>query len=222
MWSTTMFYKNRNYGIEMQELASTSVVYPKEWETQIETLELKVLERHCDEWSEVAQKFHATLPQNYIVKIERIQNKWLWEKYYQHRDRMKRKNHGVINEMLLFHGTRNTLPNTIYQDEEGFDTRFGRAGMWGNGNYFAVNASYSNDYAHCSLNGTRQMFLVKVLTGRSIKLEPDNTLRIPPIVQGNLRYDTVNGETNGSQVYIAYSNDKAYPFYLISYNKIAS
>ena len=209
----------------MQELASTSVVYPKEWETQNETLELKVLERHCNEWSEVAQKFRATLPQKYIVKIERIQNKWLWEKYYQHRDRMKRKNDGVINEKLLFHGTRNTLPSTIYQDEEGFDMRFGRVGMWGNGNYFAVNASYSDDYAHRLPDGTQQMFLAKVLTGRSTELQPDNKIRLPPVIQpavkGNLRYDTVNGETNGSRVYIAYSNDKAYPFYLISY-KIGS
>jgi len=99
--------------------------------------------------------------------------------------------------------------------------RFGRAGMWGNGNYFAVNASYSDNYAYSSSDGTKQMFLAKVLTGRSIKLKSDKSLRMPPVinpsVKGNMRYDTVNGYTNGSEVFIAYSNDKAYPFYLISY-----
>ena len=209
---------NKNYGIQMQELASNNVMYPEEWEAQNKTLELKVLKRHCNEWSEVARKFHATLPQTSIVKIERIQNKWLWEKYYQHCDRMKRKNEGVINEKLLFHGTRNTPPSSIYKDEEGFDMRFGRAGMWGTGNYFAVNASHSDDYAHRLPDGTHQMFLAKVLTGRSIELQPDSTLRLPPPRQGNLRYDTVNGETNGSQVFITYSSDKAYPFYLITYS----
>ena len=168
----------------MQELVSSNVAYPEEWETQNKILELKVLERYCNEWSKVAQKFRATLPQKYIVKIERIQNEWLWEKYYRHRDRMKRKNNGVINKMLLFHGTRNTLPSTIYQDEEGFDMRFGRTGMWDIGNYFAVNASYSDDYAYRSLDGMRQMFLAKFLTGRSIELQLDNTLRLPPILQG--------------------------------------
>ena len=207
----------------MQEMASNkevsfNVSYPDEWEPQNTDIELKLLKKHSEEWLKVARKFHDTLPHKYIVKIERIQNKWLWEKYYQHRDRMKRKNDGVINEERLFHGTRKTLPSSIYQDEEGFDMRFGRAGMWGNGNYFAVNASYSDGYAHRSPDGTRQMFLATVLTGRSIELQPDNKLRLPPIVQGSSRYDTVNGETNGSQVYIAYSNDKAYPFYLISYN----
>ena len=207
----------------MLEMASNkevsfNVSYPDEWESQNKDIELKLLKKHSKEWLKVSKTFHATLPHKYIVKIERIQNKWLWEKYYQHCDRMKRKNNGVINEKLLFHGTRKIQPSSIYQDEEGFDMRFGRAGMWGNGNYFAVNASYSDNYAHHLPDGTRQMFLAKVLTGRSIELQPDNTLRLPPTMQGNLRYDTVHGETKGSQVYIAYSNDKAYPFYLISYN----
>ena len=100
--------------------------------------------------------------------------------------------------------------------------RFGRAGMWGNGNYFAVNASYSNNYAYHLPDGTKQMFLAKVLTGYSIELQPSSSLRMPPIrksvISENMRYDTVTGRTNGSKVYIAYSNDKAYPFYLISYN----
>ena len=96
--------------------------------------------------------------------------------------------------------------------------KFSRAGMWGNGNYFAVNASYSDEYAYRRPDGTQQMILAKVLTGKSIKLPPDNRLRLPPIMQGNGRYDRVNGETNGSRVCITYSNDKAYPFYLISYN----
>ena len=217
--------------MEMQEMASSNeaffslesnMSYPNEWEPQNKNLELKLLERHSQEWSKVAQKFHDTLPLKYIVKIERIQNIWLWEKYYQHCDRMKRKCGGEVNEKQLFHGTRNTPPSSIYMDEEGFDMRFSRTGMWGIGNYFAVKASYSDMYAHCLSDGTHQMFLAKVLTGKSIELPPDDTLRVPPIIQpsveGNLRYDTVNGETKGSKVYVTYSNDKAYPFYLISYN----
>ena len=101
--------------IEMQEMASNNEVsfnvsYPNEWEAQNEDIELKLLPRHSKEWSKVSQKFHATLPRKYIVKIERIQNKWLWEKYYQHCHRMKRKNDGEINEQLLFHGTRKPSP----------------------------------------------------------------------------------------------------------------
>ena len=124
--------------------------------------------------------------------------------------------------MLLFHGTRNTPPSCIYHDEEGFDMRFSNAGLWGNGNYFAVNASYSYSYAHCLSDGTRQMFLAKVLTGYSVECNTNRSLRMPPVRQrsvkgGDVRYDTVSGETGGSKVFITYSNDKAYPFYLITY-----
>ena len=80
--------------------------YPDEWEPQDENLELKVLNSSSSEWCKVSQLFNATLSSKQIVKIERIQNKWLWEKYYQHSERMQRKNEGMANEMLLFHGTK--------------------------------------------------------------------------------------------------------------------
>ena len=209
---------------KVSSIPMSNMSYPNEWEPQNKNIELKVLKKHSEEWSKVSRKFHATLPQKYIVKIERIQNIWLWEKYYQHRDRMKRKNDGKINEKLLFHGTRDTSPSSIYKDEVGFDMRFCNAGMWGIGNYFAEKASYSDKYAHRLPDDIHQMFLAKVLTGISIELPPNKELRMPPIMEtdsemeGNFRYNTVNGETKGSRVYITYDNDQAYPFYLISYN----
>jgi len=208
--------------MEVKELLLRNVktLYPVEWEPQKDELELKLLSSSTPEWSKVSQQLHATLSSAKIIKIERVQNKWLWEKYGQHSERMKKKNGGVINEKMLFHGTRSNSPSSIYQDEEGFDMRFSNAGMWGTGNYFAVNASYSDGYAHQLSDGTKQMFLAKVLTGCSIQLKSDSSLRMPPVKdssKGVVRYDTVTGHTNGSQVFIAYSNDKAYPFYLISY-----
>ena len=65
------------------------------------------------------------------------------------------------------------------------------------------------------------MFLVKVLTGDSFTCPSNNTLRMTPYKPSTssekVHYDTVNGVTNGSKVYITYSNDKAYPLYLISF-----
>jgi len=199
-----------------------AVSFPPEWEPQREELELKELNSATLEWSKVSQQFHLTLQSAKIIKIERVQNKWLWEKYNRHSERMTKTNNGVINEKLLFHGTRATPPSYIYNNEEGFDMRFSNAGMWGTGNYFAVNASYSDGYAHHLSNSRiKQMFLAKVLTGNSIQLCSDNRLRLPPVKEklptGDVRYDTVKGNTGGSDVYIAYSNEKAYPFYLISY-----
>ena len=99
--------------------------------------------------------------------------------------------------------------------------RFSNAGMWGTGIYFAVKAKYSDKYAYKANDGTRQMFLAKVLTGDSIELPPRRDLRMPPIKEESseeiIRYDTVKGSTQNSDVYIAYSNEKVYPFYLITY-----
>ena len=191
---------------------------PMEWEPQTDNVAIKVVPIGSLEWKRVATLVLDTLPQVEVMKIERIQNRHLWEKYIFHARRMKQKNNGNINEKELFHGTSGTLPEKIYADEEeGFDMRFSRSGMWGQGNYFAEKASYSDNYAYQHPNDTKQLFLAKVLTGDTIELKSDTKLRMPPIKEGGVRYDTVNGVTHGCRVYISYSNDKAYPFYLITY-----
>lgn len=158
-----------------------------------------------------------------IVKLERIQNKWLWERYARHRERIRLKNNGQCNEMDLFHGTRGTMPSQIFNGEEGFDMRFCVKGLWGIGTYFAEKASYSDSYAHSPSGGTKQMFLAKVLTGHYVDKQPDDKLRMPPSKQdgggmfAETRYDSVRGVAEGSQVFVVYSNDKSYPYYLITY-----
>ena len=134
-------------------------------------------------------------------------------------------NGGVINAMELFHGTRNTDPSLIYKGAEGFDIRLSRSGMWGQGNYFAAHASYSHGYAYCLSNGCKQMFLVRVLTGDRVKMEPNGNLRRAPLKNKqskfggvDIEYDSVTGLTNGCKVFVTYKNDKSYPLYLITYH----
>ena len=158
-----------------------------------------------------------------ILSISRIQNNWLWEKYVMTRNRMSRKNNGRINERELFHGSRNCRAHNIYDSEEGFDMRYSSEGMWGQANYFAEKASYSNSYAYELTDGSREMLLAKVLTGDSCKCESNRKLRKPPLKVSQTHfqqetYDTVEGETGGSKVFMTYNNDKAYPAYLIVYN----
>ena len=198
--------------------SKNDIEIPKEWEPQTDNVAINEVSVGTLEWYHVAQLVKGTLPQVDVVKIERIQNHHLWEKYSFHARRMKEKNNGIINEKELFHGTSGTLPEKIYADEEeGFDMRFSRSGMWGQGNYFAEKASYSDNYAYRHPSGIKQFFLAKVLTGESIQLPSNNMLRMPPFKEGNIKYDTVNGVTCDCRVYICYSNDKAYPFYLITY-----
>ena len=208
---------------------------PAEWEPQTDPIELKSVTEGSSEWNKILHRVRETIPGANIKSIDRIQNEFLWEKYCQHKERMSRKGSERVNEKELFHGSSSTAPEEIYKSEEGFDIRFSRQGMWGQGNYFAESAQYSNSYAYKSpstdqslyhqlfygtQDNTRQIFLVKVLTGDSCSSPPDKSLRMPPykslISSEKIHYDTVNGMALGSKVYITYSNDKAYPLYLIS------
>ena len=215
---------------------------PSYWEQQTNDIELKDLSSQCSEWLKIKQEVRATLPYACIIKIQRIQNKWLWEKYAFCKQRMMRKNGDqAVNEKRLFHGTRHTSPENIYRSEHGFDFRFGNAGMWGKGAYFASDANYSDSYASTIFNGNqasyasnslygnqasyassifqeKQMFLAFVLTGHSVHLQSNHQLDKPPLKPGKAeRYDSVNGTAGNTQIYIVYDHDKSYPAYLITY-----
>lgn len=217
------------YQVE-SESDGTAIEYPEEWDDMADaTTKLFPLNPDTDEWRHVSQKFQATMRFSRIIQITRIQNKWQWEKYVFQRKRMHKKNDGKINELELFHGTRTNDPKLIYDNEIGFDMRYSNSGMWGLANYFAENASYSNSYAHRSYDGYSEMFFAKVLTGDSFDCRPDSSLRKPPFKPtghgstggglqfSQVQYDTVTGYTSGSQVYMTYDNEKAYPAYLIKY-----
>ena len=223
-----------DYQVSKSDSSDLEVAIPTEWQPQSSTTEVFLVVQGTAEWNQVERKFRATLGASQIATISRIQNSWLWDKYCSHKKRLSLKNSGRVNEMELFHGTRGNDPKLLYEGEDGFDMRYSNQGMWGQANYFAVNASYSNAYSYRTSDGRfKEMFLVKVLTGDSFKCGSNGSLRMPPVkaatagyagatsgkVQlAQMRYDTVTGETGGSQVFMTYDNDKAYPAYLIKYN----
>ena len=126
--------------------------------------------------------------------------------------------------MYLWHGTRTTEPSKIYRGEEGFDVIFSSEGMWGQGLYFAKNASYSHLYAHKHANGDRGMFLALVNIGSIADVEYDEKItrsfRSPPdgkdSVRGKAEY-RANKEMTSSEIFVVYANKKAYPMYYVTY-----
>ena len=220
-------------GWEPQGRKLLTAELPDWWEPQNKTIELKVVKSESNEWEKVKGLVCRTLPSVQIIKLERIQNRWLWDRYTFSKQRMKEKNRGVVNEKELFHGTSATPPEKIFKSEHGFDFRIcSREGLWGIGTYFAVNARYSGYYAHTSSDYSKQLILAKVLTGESYNCRPDGSLRHPPAkpqpaakysYSGDTfedeRYDSVSGYTQGTEIYVIYDHDKAYPAYLITYYK---
>lgn len=198
------------------------------WEKQHANTELKPVQHGSNEWFQVVNQVQTTLHNAKIVSLYRIQNKWLWDSYMQSKRRLAVKNKNRINEKRLFHGSGKTPPDKIYRSEKGFDFRFASQGLWGEGAYFAVDAKYSDGYAYVH-GGWKQMFLALVLTGESCYHNQDNSLKKPPLKNSNQeenmfadeRYDSVRGNTCGSEIYVVYEHDKAYPAYLITYELLS-
>ena len=165
------------------------------------------------------------MPNAKIVSIERIQNHDLWRKYSDRAQQIRDEPQNC-KEKLLFHGTSDTDPKEIYKGDSSFDIKFSRQGLWGKGNYFAVNASYSHSYAYSVHDtGMKKLLVAFVLTGLSYHSNQDRSLTMPPYrseqddLSGRIkrRYHSVNGVTGGTTVYITYDNNLAYPAYVITY-----
>ncbi len=206
--------------------------YPPNWTHQVSNCVICDVPQMSDEWRDVLRRMQDTLPRVICKKIERVQNKTIWERHKLEKQQMSARNNGEINDKLLFHGTGNTNPHQIAQSEDGIDFRHStreRKLMWGKGAYFAVKASYSNQYAYKLAEGTRQIILVNVLTGFShnygsthnydlTKPPPRPVHPGAPVLSSNRSYDTVCGHTGDSDVYVVYDLTKSYPAYIITYS----
>eukprot|EP01062_Namystynia_karyoxenos_P060179 TRINITY_DN516_c0_g1_i7.p1 TRINITY_DN516_c0_g1~~TRINITY_DN516_c0_g1_i7.p1 ORF type:complete len:725 (+),score=164.92 TRINITY_DN516_c0_g1_i7:78-2177(+) len=197
------------------------------WDAQDESLNLLLVELPptSEEYKSVAARLLCSLKKATGVTITRIQNRMLHMKYTAETQIMAKWKGADPAERLLWHGTRGNHPKMIYNGQDGFDMRFSPGGLWGQATYFAERAAYSDGYVY--QEGPKKMLiLAQVLVGDSVKLDPDPQLRLPPEKSDSAadggkaevtRYDSVNGVTKGTTVYMVYANGRAYPRYLVQY-----
>lgn len=132
--------------------------------------------------------------------------------------KLKASNHNEI-EKLLFHGTTSDVIDAICK--QNFDHRLrGKNGtVYGEGSYFAVAASYSNNYSSQSGNKTRFMFLASVLTGEYKLGGPD--LRRPPLKDpsnpASDLYDSCVDKEDQPNIFVIFNDEQCFPLYLIKY-----
>jgi len=223
---------NRRIAAAVSDLAPNHGRPPSQWQEQIGDIQRFEVAANSQEWQDVLKSLQTTLPQAKLCSLQRYQNKPMWNLFAATRENVRQALKREDVTKLLFHGTRQTSPDMIFQG--GFDRNFGSAGMWGPGQYFAVNASYSHDYRHTRTDGKFQMFLAEVVTGDiSVQHTPDSKLRMAPIrtfacthgascnqavCRGqDRRFDSIEGYTAGSVIYILYRDNTSYPSYLLTY-----
>uniref|UniRef100_A0A3P8ULH8 TCDD inducible poly(ADP-ribose) polymerase n=1 Tax=Cynoglossus semilaevis TaxID=244447 RepID=A0A3P8ULH8_CYNSE len=173
--------------------------------------------------------FHKTvLETKYrIIKILRVQNPFLWEKYKRKKEYMSRRlseMDRLLCERHLFHGTSADVVDGICKHN--FDPRVcgKHATMFGQGSYFARKAVYSHNFSKRSSKGVHCMFLAKVLTGRFTVGNP--SMRRPPPLNprdpSSDLYDSCVDNWMDPQIYVIFNDDQSYPYFIIHYEEVPS
>ncbi|XP_063070373.1 poly(ADP-ribose) polymerase family member 14-related sequence 1 isoform X3 [Engraulis encrasicolus] len=177
------------------------------------------LQQKTPEYDDVEQRFRATC-RNKILKIERVQNPYLWRNYSIKKQHMEMKNGHQNNERRLFHGT--SQPTIDHINHNGFNRSYAgkNAAAIGNGTYFAVNAQYSASNTYSVPDGRRQkyMYLCQVLTGDFTTGRPG--MIVPPAKSNTSAdlYDTVTDNPQAPSMFVVFNDIQAYPEYLITFH----
>ncbi|KAM4693736.1 protein mono-ADP-ribosyltransferase TIPARP [Discoglossus pictus] len=210
---------------------TTPNFYPETWVTMDASQEFTQvpMSKEDKSYRTVYTLFHKTVPETKyrILKIMRVQNLFLWEKYKRKKEFMARKMTGldrIMNERHLFHGTSQDVVDGICKHN--FDPRVcgKHATMFGQGSYFARKASYSHNFSKRSPKGVHYMFLAKVLTGRYV-VGNHTMRRPPPLNPGNVTsdlYDSCVDNFFEPQIFVIFNDDQSYPYFVIQYEEVSN
>ena len=157
------------------------------------------------EYKSVIAMFHQTCPGVIVHLLERVQSPKLWAPYESYRSMMPSD-----SERRLFHGTsHDTVPLIV---AGGFNRSFcgKNATVYGEGAYFARDASYSKDYTTPNAAGNRYMFLARVVVGKYTLGKP--SFKIPP--DG---FDSTSNSATLGTLFVVFKDHCAYPEYIISF-----
>ncbi|XP_066956930.1 protein mono-ADP-ribosyltransferase PARP12-like isoform X2 [Macrobrachium rosenbergii] len=193
---------------------------PKSWKLAytIQHVHRIVLSEASPEFNKIMALLHQnkSFPSQWL-RIERIQNPYLWSAY-QNKVQEMTKIYGstaAVKKQYLFHGTDPLTVNQIC--EENFDWRLSgskNGRLFGCGTYFSTDPHYSLQYTRPDQMGHRYLFVAQVAVGT--KTQGYQNMVTPPInPMTQLPYDsTVNSENNPT-IIVKYDKQEYYPEYLI-------
>ena len=90
--------------------------------------------------------------------------------------------------------------------------------VYGQGCYFARDASYSNNYAEVDQQEMKRMYLARVLTGEYT--QGSSSMIVAPPKNPNdatVLYESVVDNTSNPGIFVVFYDANAYPEYLITY-----
>ncbi|CAN2390685.1 Zinc finger CCCH-type antiviral [Pristimantis euphronides] len=198
-------------------------LYPKTWEAgampEIGCQKVPVSDL-SREFSEIVSTFTKTVSGHKVKKMWRLQNPSLWQVFQWQKEQMKKTHQGQdVKEIRLFHGTEKMHIDAICN--QNFDWRIcGTHGtVYGQGSYFARDASYSHNYSTPTVGGTRTMFVARVLVGDYVVGGPQ--MKRPPQRPGGSGryYDSCVDNSISPSIYVVFEKYQIYPEYLLEYEE---
>ncbi|XP_072469901.1 protein mono-ADP-ribosyltransferase PARP14-like isoform X2 [Notamacropus eugenii] len=222
-FNTNLATNGKGHSLPVRCIKKSQVEIPNHWDDMKDRNFLLVdLPPGHEEYKQVKDKFCETCDKYTIEKIQRIQNRSLWNFYMTKKMFMDEQNKHTNNERLLFHGT--DIDSVSHVNTQGFNRSYAgkNAVAWGKGTYFAVNALYSaNDtYSKPDINGKKHMYYVRVLTGEYTLGDP--SFIVPPTKtaqDGIVLYDSVTDNMTKPSLFVTFYDNHAYPEYLITFRK---
>lgn len=199
-------------------------LYPLQ--THDETFEL---DKTSTEYLDIKTKFNSTCEKE-IIRVERVQNKWLWWKFHSNRaqmaakawfmlptnERESNKNASSLsNEYYLFHGTENSVIQDI--KKQGIDFRLTKRCVLGRAAYFTQNAELAHRYSKQKSEEAEKKLVIeksdyfcvvlcRVILGNYIKLEGNcpngGSISRPPVsnIYTGELYDAIYSDKNAVKI----------------------
>ncbi|KAK3589891.1 hypothetical protein CHS0354_015917 [Potamilus streckersoni] len=168
-----------------------------------------------------------------VIKIERVQNRSLYQNYKAKKKYMEQHRKGGVNKKELWHGTDGT--NIANINSNGFKMSYRGSGCHDAGTCFAVDVSFTvsgysgvqklsrvNCYCHPDENGHRHIYLANVLTGESVVTKTPAI----PVRRSTLQdldyaldreYDSTTDNMANPQMFVIFHYTQAYPLYHITF-----
>uniref|UniRef100_A0A7S1Q365 Poly [ADP-ribose] polymerase n=1 Tax=Neobodo designis TaxID=312471 RepID=A0A7S1Q365_NEODS len=202
---------------------------PKTWQSPVPFAQAKLgeftetdLDSTSLEFASVAGDFAASCPGCKVVGIRRVQNSMLWGFYALNRQQMVARNGGSLadaTEKMLYIGV-DSLPNLKTVCRLGFDVRMADAnGIFGQGLYFARKV-HDAGKTLAKPNGNREMIVARVSCGKYAT--GSKGIRRPPPLDPSkptmALYDSCVDNVKSPSVHIVFSNNQAYPEYIVEYS----
>jgi poly [ADP-ribose] polymerase 7/11/12/13 len=187
-----------------------------------------------EEYNAVTQLFLATMPGKTVDRLERVENGLMHEVFKMTEAAIRKQVNGLTKPVRgagaasdklvrrLFHGTSAVEAIVNSTDGHGFlpllaGTSTGA--IYGNGTYFARDASYSDGgYARTLPTGQKQLLVVDVVTG--VYCKGSGGMNTCPLLPGQkyARYNSLVNDVTDPVIFVVQHSGQAYPSYLITYH----